>query len=126
MSFWKHLAAVAVGAAAGVAVYFLTRDKQEQEHIVGPEAEVETDPTAAEPEADAPAEEAAPAQTEAEAAQPETAAETAAPAADDTPNVNPVALGAEEVPTTEDGKLDPAQIAKPEDFANWDDVGCQG
>ncbi len=122
MSFWKHLPAIVIGAAAGVAVYFLTRDKQEQEHIVGPEAEIETDPTAAEPEADAPVE----AETEAEAAQPEAAAEPAVPAVDDTPNANPVALGAEEVPTTEEGKLDPAQIAKPEDFADWDDVGCKG
>lgn len=122
MSFWKHLPAIAIGAAAGVAVYFLIRDKQEQEHIVGPEAEVEADPTAAEPEADAPVE----APAEAEAAQPEAAAEPAVPAADDAPNVNPVTLGSEPVPTTEDGKLDPAQIAKPEDFANWDDTGCQG
>lgn len=121
MSFWKHLPAIAIGAAAGAAVYFLTREKQEQEHIVGPEAEVETDP-AAEPEADAPVE----APAEAEAPQPETAAESAAPAAEDVPNVNPVTLGSEPVPTTEDGKLDPAQIAKPEDFANWDETGCQG
>lgn len=122
MSFWKHFPAVVIGAAVGAAVYFLTRDKQEQEHIVGPEAEVETDPTAAEPEADAPDEAAA----EPAAAQPETDAEPAVPTVDDAPNPNPVALGAEEVPTTEDGKLDPAQIAKPEDFADWDDVGCQG
>ena len=27
---------------------------------------------------------------------------------------------------TVDGKFDPAGIARPEDFANWDDLGCQG
>ena len=30
------------------------------------------------------------------------------------------------VPVDADGKLDPTRIASPEDFANWDDLGCQG
>ena len=54
-------------------------------------------------------------------------AEEPAPApATDAPNANPVQLGAAEAPVGEDGKLDPTRIASPEDFGNWDDLGCRG
>ena len=46
--------------------------------------------------------------------------------ADDTPNVNPVELGAVEVPKTEDGKLDATKIADPADFGDWEEQGCKG
>lgn len=42
------------------------------------------------------------------------------------PNANPVELGTADKPVDADGKLDPTRIASPEDFANWDDLGCQG
>ena len=41
------------------------------------------------------------------------------------PNVNPVESHAEKPPVV-DGKVDPTKIALPEDFADWDDLGCQG
>ena len=48
------------------------------------------------------------------------------PAADDSaPNPNPVKDHTDPVPVV-DGKMDPEKIAKPEDFADWDDLGCQG
>lgn len=113
MSVRKHLPAILIGAAVGVAGYLIARGKkQEPEHIVGPEAEVEPETEAAEPAADAPV-------------SGEPAAE-AAQAADETPNVNPVTLGTAEKPLTGDGKLDPTRIASPEDFGDWDDLGCQG
>ena len=54
------------------------------------------------------------------------AAPVQAPAGDDTPNANPVELGAVEVPKTEDGKLDVTKIADPADFGDWDEQGCKG
>ena len=41
------------------------------------------------------------------------------------PNVNPVEHHTPAPPVV-DGKVDPTQIAAPEDFADWDDLGCQG
>ena len=46
--------------------------------------------------------------------------------AEDAPNVNPVELGAVEVPRTEDGKYDATRIADPADFGDWDEQGCKG
>lgn len=130
MSLLKKLAGLAVGAAAvGAAVYVLQKREhgEEYEHIVGPEDEVETD--TAEPEDDASAEaEQAPA-----AASPEIDAVYQPPVAahpvqtgDDTPNANPVELGAVEVPKTADGKYDATKIADPADFGDWDEQGCKG
>lgn len=130
MSLLKKVAGLAVGAAAvGAAVYVLKKREhgEEYEHIVGPEDEVETD--AAEPEDDASAEaEQAPA-----AASPVADAVFQPPVAahpvetgDETPNANPVELGAVEVPKTADGKYDAAKIADPADFGDWDEQGCKG
>ena len=118
MAFFRHLLPLLTGAALGCAATLLAQryaQQGEPEHIVGPEAFDD----AAEPAADAPE-------------TPETEAEPAAPAgvhpgADDsaghpTPGPDPT----EKAPTTEDGKMDPTAIAKPEDFADWDDLGCQG
>lgn len=125
MSLLKKLAGLAMGAAAvGAAVYVLQKREhgEKYEHIVGPEDEVETD--SAEPEADASAEaEQAPA-TDA-VYQPPVADHPVEPG-DDTPNANPVELGAVEVPKTEDGKWDATKIADPADFGDWDEQGCKG
>lgn len=59
-----------------------------------------------------------------EAAQPEAA--PAVPAEPDGPNPNPVAAAPAQAPKDADGKFDATQIASPEDFANWEDMGCQG
>ena len=115
MSLLKKLAGLAVGAAAvGAAVYVLQKREhgEEYEHIVGPEDEVEQAPAAASPETDAvyqPPVAAHPVQT-----------------GDDTPNANPVELGAVEVPKTADGKYDATKIADPADFGDWDEQGCKG
>lgn len=130
MSLLKKLAGLAVGAAAvGAAVYVLQKREhgEEYEHIVGPADEVETD--TAEPEADASAEaEKAPAaapETDDAVYQPPVAAHPVENG-DDTPNANPVELGAVEVPKTADGKYDATKIADPADFGDWDEQGCKG
>lgn len=118
MALFRRMLPVLAGAALGCAATLLAQrysNLVEHEHIVGPEAFDD----AAEPAADAPE-------------TPEAEAEPAAPAgaypvADDSAvNPNPVQDHTDPVPTTEDGKMDPTAIAKPEDFADWDDLGCQG
>lgn len=139
MSLLKKLVGLTIGAAAvGAAAYFLNRNEhtEEYEHIWGPEDEADAeDGTAetAEPADDASAEaEEAPAAPEETSAAPveeapeAEAAPVQAPAGDDTPNANPVELGAAEVPKTEDGKLDVTKIADPADFGDWDEQGCKG
>ena len=116
MAFFRHLLPVLTGAALGCAATLLAQrfaQQGEPEHIVGPEAFDD----AAEPEADAP-------ETPVEAPAPQP--EVVYPAADDSaPNPNPVKDHTDPVPVV-DGKMDPEKIAKPEDFADWDDLGCQG
>lgn len=135
MSILRYLVPVAGLAAAGAAALaakHLLKGK-EPEHIVGPEAFDD----AAEPVTEAAPETAAPAEPEAqpvpeEPAGPEQAAPAEKPAgtyrpvSPEAPNVNPVAPRSAEPPVTEDGKLDVTQLASPEDFADWDDLGCQG
>lgn len=137
MSFWKHLPAIALGAALGAAAYFLTRSKGEQEHIVGSEAEVENTDSAetAGPETDAPAQPPVP-ETPAPEAEPAAAPEVApaepaqqtAPAApaEDLPNINPVEQGPAQTPLTGDGKVDPTKIADPAIAGDWEETGCKG
>lgn len=50
----------------------------------------------------------------------------AAPAQPDGPNPNPVEAAPAQAPKDADGKFDATKIASPEDFANWEDMGCQG
>ena len=132
MSLLKKLVGLAVGAAAvGVAAYLLNRDEhtEEYEHIVGPEDEVETDSAEPAEDASAAAENPAPADPENVPAEAEDTAAEVQPApakADETPNANPVELGAVEVPKTEDGKLDATKIADPADFGDWEEQGCKG
>mgnify|MGYP006920803400 FL=1 len=132
MSLLKKLVGLAVGAAAvGAAAYLLNRDEhtEEYEHIVGPEDEVETDSAEPAEDASAAAETPAPADPENVPAEAEDAAAEVQPApakTDETPIVNPVELGAVEVPKTEDGKLDATKIADPADFGDWEEQGCKG
>lgn len=132
MSLLKKLVGLAVGAAAvGAAAYLLNRDEhtEEYEHIVGPEDEVETDSAEPAENASAAAETPAPADPENVPAEAEDAAAEVQPApakADEPPIVNPVELGAVEVPKTEDGKLDATKIADPADFGDWEEQGCKG
>lgn len=148
----RFLRLAVLAAAAGAAMYWLRSRAQEHEHTKGPEAEF--DAAAAAPETalacdpDAPADAApgddtTPAPPKAEAAEepqpaparPEAlAGQQPAPKApvyrpvrpqDGGPNVNPVEHHSP-APQTADGKLDPTQIAAPEDFADWDDLGCRG
>ena len=128
MSLLKKLVGLTIGAAAvGAAAYFLNRNEhtEEYEHIWGPEDEADAEDGTA--ETAEPADDASAEAEEAPAAPEETAAAPVqAPAGDDTPNANPVELGAVEVPKTEDGKLDVTKIADPADFGDWDEQGCKG
>ena len=132
MSLLKKLVGLTIGAAAvGAAAYFLNRNEhtEEYEHIVGPEDEVETDSAEPAEDASAAAETPAPADPENVPAEAEDAAAEVQPApakTDETPIVNPVELGAVEVPKTEDGKLDATKIADPADFGDWEEQGCKG
>lgn len=125
MGMMRRLIAVGVGLAAGaVAATVLKKLNDpildEDEVMIPPQQPEEADETVETPvAAEEPAEEpAAPAAEEGKAEEP-------APATD-APNANPVQLGAAEAPMGEDGKLDPTRIASPEDFGNWDDLGCRG
>lgn len=129
MGMMRRLIAVGVGLAAGaVAATVLKKLNDpildEDEVMIPPQQPEEADetveaPAAAEEPAEEPAREpAAPAAEEGKAEEP-------APATD-VPNANPVQLGTAEAPVGEDGKLDPTRIASPEDFGNWDDLGCRG
>ena len=130
MSLLKKLVGLTIGAAAvGAAAYFLNRNEHTEDEADAEDGTAET----AEPADDASAEaEEAPAAPEETAAAPveeapeAEAAPVQAPAGDDTPNANPVELGAVEVPKTEDGKLDVTKIADPADFGDWDEQGCKG
>ena len=129
MSLLKKLAGLAVGAAAvGAAVYVLQKREhgEEYEHIVVPEDEVETDAAEPEDDASAEAEQAPAAASETDAVYQPPVAAHPVQAGDDTPNANPVELGAVEVPTTSDGKYDATKIADPADFGDWDEQGCKG
>lgn len=132
MGMMRRLIAVGVGLAAGAAAATVLKKLNdpildEDEVMIPPQQPEEADetvevPAAAEEPAEAPAQEPAePAAEEAKAEEP-----APAPAAADAPNTNPVQLGAAEAPVGEDGKLDPTRIASPEDFGNWDDLGCRG
>ena len=53
--------------------------------------------------------------------------ETAAPKTQaDGPNPNPVLAGQAAAPHTPDGRVDAAHLCAPEDFSNWEDLGCRG
>mgnify|MGYP000022001632 CR=1 FL=1 len=131
MGMMRRLIAVGVGLAAGAAAATVLKKLNdpildEDEVMIPPQQPEEADETVEAPAAtEEPAE--ATAQKPAEPAAEEAKAEepALAPAAD-APNTNPVQLGAAEAPVGEDGKLDPTRIASPEDFGNWDDLGCRG
>lgn len=143
MALFRHLLPVLAGAAIGCAATLLAQrysDSVEHEHIVGPEAfddaaepasDTPAEPAEAEKTPAAPEAEQTPAEPEAPASVPaedgvSTPAEVQYPPVDDTaPNPNPVRDHTDPAPTV-DGKFDPTGIARPEDFANWDDLGCQG
>lgn len=131
MGMMRRLIAVGVGLAAGAAAATVLKKLNapildEDEVMIPPQQPEKADETVEAPAAaEEPAE--APAQEPAEPAAEEAKAEEPAPVpAADAPNTNPVQLGAAEAPVGEDGKLDPTRIASPEDFGNWDDLGCRG
>ena len=127
MGMMRRLIAVGVGLAAGaVAATVLKKLNDpildEDEVMIPPQQ-----PEGADETVEAPAAAEEPAREPAVPAAEEGKAEEPAPApATDAPNANPVQLGAAEAPVGEDGKLDPTRIASPEDFGNWDDLGCRG
>ena len=127
MGMMRRLIAVGVGLAAGaVAATVLKKLNDpildEDEVMIPPQQPERADETV-----EAPADAEEPAEEPAVPASEEGKAEEPAPApATDAPNANPVQLGAAEAPVGEDGKLDPTRIASPEDFGNWDDLGCRG
>lgn len=108
MGIIRRFLSVGLGIAAGAFAYKLLKDYNNDGHIEGEYVEL-------------PLQEPAP--------QKPAAPEAAVPhpvAPDNGPNPNPVTLGGTEKPLTENGTLDPTRIASPEDFAEWDELGCQG
>lgn len=104
MSVLRRLLSVGVGLAAGAFAYKLLKDYNDKNELEGDYIELPLEEDR-KPE--------------------ETAAPEWQPRPDNGPLVNPVSLGAAEKPLTEDGKLDPTRIASPEDFCDWDEMGCQ-
>lgn len=132
MGMMRRLIAVGVGLAAGAAAATVLKKLNdpildEDEVMIPPQQPEKADETVEAPAAtEEPAEATAQEPTEPAAEEAKTEEPTPAPAAADAPNTNPVQLGAAEAPVGEDGKLDPTRIASPEDFGNWDDLGCRG
>lgn len=114
MGILRRFLSIGVGVAAGALAYKLLQDYNETNVLNGDYVEVPMPEEAdtAEPEADP-------------ASQPEYSPQQRVQRPDQGPNVNPVTLGTAEKPLTEDGRLDPTRIASPEDFVEWDDMGCQ-
>jgi hypothetical protein len=48
------------------------------------------------------------------------------PKPDSGPNANPVLSGPSEAPRRADGSVDAEKLCSPEDFGDWEDLGCQG
>lgn len=132
MGMMRRLIAVGVGLAAGAAAATVLKKLNdpildEDEVMIPPQQPEKADETVEAPAAaEEPAEATAPEPTEPAAEEAKAEEPAPAPAAADAPNTNPVQLGAAEAPVGEDGKLDPTRIASPEDFGNWDDLGCRG
>lgn len=109
MGLFRRFLSVGLGVAAGAFAYKLLKDYNEDGHLEGEYVELPLEQggqqeVGGEPRESGPA-----------------------PAAPDLgPNANPVELGAAEKPLTADGRLDATRIAAPEDFGDWDDLGCQG
>lgn len=132
MGMMRRLIAVGVGLAAGAAAATVLKKLNdpildEDEVMIPPQQPEKADETVEAPAAaEEPAEVTAQEPTEPAAEEAKAEEPAPAPAAADAPNTNPVQLGAAEAPVGEDGKLDPTRIASPEDFGNWDDLGCRG
>lgn len=116
MALLRRLIPVLAGAAVGCAALAVAKhynDKNRHGHTMDPEAFDDVFGS----------EDEAPEDDQDE----DTTPEVYIPAPDHSdPNPNPVRDHTDPVPTTEDGKLDPTCIARPEDFADWDEMGCQG
>lgn len=114
MGFMRRFLSVGLGLAAGAAAYKIMKDYNKDGHIEGDFVEVTPQPEPAQP---------------AEQAQqvPHPEEPVWHPAeGPDAPNVNPVTnAGAPETPRTQDGKIDPTRLASPEDFQDWDSLGCK-
>lgn len=116
MGFLRRFLSVGLGLAAGAAAYKIMSDYNKDGHLEGEFVEVINPPQPAEP---------------AEQVAPEDVPEPENPvwhpdSGPDSPNPNPVSnRPAPEPPVMEDGRLDPTKIASPEDFADWDDLGCK-
>ncbi len=116
MGFIRRFLSVGLGVAAGAAAYKIMKDYNKDGHIEGDFVEVNPVPETAEP-----AEQAAPQ----DVPHPEEPIWHAAQGPD-APNVNPVtSTAAPEAPRTADGKIDPTRLASPEDFQDWDSLGCK-
>ena len=107
MGLIRRILSICLGLAAGAFAIKLLRDYNDDGHIEGEYVEV--------PLAEGTAPE-----------RPETPESARRDAPDAGPNPNPVDLRAAEKPLTADGRLDATRIASPEDFGDWDDLGCQG
>ena len=119
MGFFRRFLSVGLGVAAGAAAYKIMKDYNKDGHIDGEFVEVDPTPHPAEAAEQAQPGYAAPVQ------QPEEPVWRPAQGPD-APNINPVTdAPAPEPPVMEDGKLDPTKIASPEDFQDWDSLGCQ-
>ncbi len=109
MGILRSFLSIGAGLAAGAFAYKLLEDYNKKNHLEGEYIEL---PTHLDEE---------PEQEEQASVCPQRSMQRP----DNGPNPNPVTLGSNEKPLMENGKLDPTRIASAEDFAEWDDMGCQ-
>ena len=127
MGVLRRVLSIGAGIAAGAVAYKLLKDHNENRQLEGDYIELPIEPeeepvkeTPVQPEAHAEVQPEEPKQTE----EPKHTGWEQRP--DNGPIANPVTLGGgSEKPIMENGKLDPTRIASPEDFGDWDDMGCQ-
>ena len=128
-SWAKIIGSVAAVFAASAVVALVYRAlKKQQEKIDSDIVAFRPDAVEAEAEAEAEAQPEPAPEAEAPEAAPagETPASPLAPGPESGPNPNPVLAGAAEAPRTADGRFDAEKICSPADFADWEDLGCQG
>lgn len=108
MALWKNFAALGVAAGLAVLAFRLVRRHEEKTVLTGEWAETM---------GEFPAETITPEEAE-------SLYRLSHTEADGGPNANPVE--AAPAAPAEGEKLDPLEIAKAEDFQDWDGLGCQG
>lgn len=127
MGVLRRVLSIGAGIAAGAVAYKLLKNHNEDRQLEGDYIELPIEPVE-EPEKEVEMQPENPTEVQEEKLQQAEKTEHTGweQRPDNGPIANPVTLGGGgEKPIMENGKLDPTRIASPEDFGDWDDMGCQ-